>query len=288
MLRRFCPWLAALLVTAAACVGSIPNGDRPPEGPGADPAPPPAGACAAAAPWRTTTLTRAQYLHAAGDLLGIDVAPLLTLADVGSRTFTAGVTLTPLQVEQRMTTAEAIAAAATTPERLPHLLPCVPAADEAACADETIRRLGSRAFRRPLGSGDRRGPAPAVRHRQAGGGVRHRRRVADRRPAAGAGLPLSPVTAARGCPGRGGGGAGPAHAGQPPVVFPVELPARRRAAGRRRRPVAGPPGRARGPGAAAAGRPARRPGARRPPRDLAAARRASERSPARSASSPPS
>ena len=150
MLRKVLLRLAGMLVAASACVGSIPNGDRRPDvsptpGPGAA-----AEGCGTPAPWRTTPLTREQYIHAAGDLLGIDARPLLTLSDVGSRTFTAGVSLTALQVEQRMTTAESIAAAATTPDRLPRLLPCDPAADEDACADQTIERLGSRAFRRPL------------------------------------------------------------------------------------------------------------------------------------------
>jgi hypothetical protein len=147
--RRFAPWLA---IAASSCVGSIPGRDGPARP--ADPDPPAAGAppeaCEAAVPWRTTTLTRAQYIHAAGDLLGIDPRPLLKLSDVGGRTFTAGVSLTSLQVEQRMITAEAIAIAATTPDQLPRLLPCDPAPDEAACADRTIERLGSRAFRRPL------------------------------------------------------------------------------------------------------------------------------------------
>jgi hypothetical protein len=182
MVRHSRTVLAALSVLASACVGSIgggggKGGGTPPGSGGGTPGggpgnpgnpgpgnpgnqPPPGGvppivdppaSCAPYAPWRTTTLTREQYINAAGDLLGLDVRPLLTLADVGNRKFSPGVSLTALQIEQRMTTAEAIAAAATAPAQLPRVLPCDPAqGGEDACAAKLVAELGARAFRRPL------------------------------------------------------------------------------------------------------------------------------------------
>jgi hypothetical protein len=141
-----------VLTATASCIGSV-GGE--PRGGGEPAPPPPAGAagCAPAVPWRTTTLTREQYINAAADLLWLQAEPLVALADVGGRTFTPGVSLSALQVEQRMETAEAIAAAATAPAHLPRLLACDPATvGEGPCADRLIQQLGRRAFRRPLDS----------------------------------------------------------------------------------------------------------------------------------------
>ena len=152
--------LTVLLLGTVSCVGGIggrnesaamvPAAGGGPDAPAAPGAPAP-GACSGVVPWRTTTLTREQYIHAAGDLLGLDVRPLITLADVGGRTYVPGAALTALQVEQRMETAEAIAAAAVAPGHLARLLPCNPAdVGEVACATALIEQIGARAFRRPL------------------------------------------------------------------------------------------------------------------------------------------
>ena len=166
-LRSFC---LALLALTVACTGSITGGgapgDQQPRPPGGTPGgggaggtggltggsgPPPTSSCLPGVPWRTTTLTRQQYVNAASDLLGLDARALVTLEDVGNRKFAAGVSLTALQVEQRLTTAEALAAAATTAAHLPRLLPCDPAkVGDGPCAGQLIEQLGQRAFRRPL------------------------------------------------------------------------------------------------------------------------------------------
>jgi hypothetical protein len=142
------------LLGAVSCVGDI-GGDSQSAGrmpaAGADPGAPGAstpGSCPGG-PWRTTTLTREQYINAASDLLALDVRPLTTLADAG-RTYVPGAGLTALQVEQRMETAEAIAAAAAAPGHLARILPCNPAdVGEVACATRFIEQIGGRAFRRP-------------------------------------------------------------------------------------------------------------------------------------------
>lgn len=103
------------------------------------------------APWRPAPLTREQYINAASDLLGFDVRPLATFADVGGRKFTTGVSLTDLQVEERLVAAEAIAAAASSPAHLAGLLPCDRAkVGDAECASQLVAQLGTRAFRRLL------------------------------------------------------------------------------------------------------------------------------------------
>src|SRR5688500_3202225 len=102
------PVLVSLALGVLSCAGTIGGPGRSPGGdpvvgggpqggagagngaPGA--ATPPAASCAA--PWRTTTLTREQYINAASDLLGLDVRPLVTLGDVGGRKFVPGAELT--------------------------------------------------------------------------------------------------------------------------------------------------------------------------------------------------
>ena len=103
------------------------------------------------APWHPAPLTREQYINAASDLLGFDVRPLATFSDVGGRKYTPGVSLTDLQVEERLEAAEAIAAEASSPAHLAGLLPCdrVKVGD-AECASQLVAQLGTRAFRRPL------------------------------------------------------------------------------------------------------------------------------------------
>jgi hypothetical protein len=105
------------------------------------------------APWRPAPLTREQYINAASDLLGFDVRPLATFSDVGGRKFTTGISLSDLQVEERLEAAEAIAAAASSPAHLAGLLPCDRLkVGDAECASQLVAQLGTRAFRRPLGA----------------------------------------------------------------------------------------------------------------------------------------
>jgi hypothetical protein len=102
-----------------------------------------------AAPWHPVPLSREQYINTASDLLGFDVRPFATFADLGGRKVTPGVSLSALQVEERMGAAEAIAAAAALPANSIKL--CDPAkSSETACAAQLVDVLGTRAFRRPL------------------------------------------------------------------------------------------------------------------------------------------
>jgi hypothetical protein len=100
-------------------------------------------------------LTREQYINTVSDLLGFDVRPLVKFADAGGRKLDAAVYLTALAAEERLRTAEAIAAEAAGPANLPRLSPCDAVASESACADQLIDRLAPRAFRRPLAAAQR-------------------------------------------------------------------------------------------------------------------------------------
>jgi hypothetical protein len=175
--------LATLALITGACSGQIGGNSGPggrPGGPGGSSATNPSGgsggaggsgnigtggssggnpaACApgtGALPWQPTPLTREQYIHAAADLLGFDVRSLATFSDVSGRKFTPGVTMTSQQVEERLLTAEGIAAAAAAPARVAALLPCDPARLDEACAASFVDGFGQRAFRRPLDAGMR-------------------------------------------------------------------------------------------------------------------------------------
>ena len=119
----------------------------PPGGP-----PPGPSACATRAVGaRSAILTREQYVNAASDLLGFDVRSLATFSDVGGRKATQGTSLSALQVEERQSAAEAIAAAAVTPANLAKVVACdLVRTGEPACATQLVDRIGLRAFRRPL------------------------------------------------------------------------------------------------------------------------------------------
>ena len=165
--------LATTVLFAAACSGQIGGGGsasgatprgpgstggtgtvmpRPGTGAGGAPGESSAacGAGAVALPWLPSVLTREQYIHAASDLLGFDVRPMTTFSDVGGRKVTVVVSMTPLQVEERLIAAEAIAAEAATPTRLAGLLPCDPAQLDDTCAARFVEGFGQRAFRRKL------------------------------------------------------------------------------------------------------------------------------------------
>jgi hypothetical protein len=157
-----------LTLALAGCVGAVPQAGmappppaeppsgKPPAGtPAVDAARPPADAnasCTTAVGWRSTGLTREQYINTVSDLLGFDVRPLVKFDDAGGRRFVPGVSLSALGVEQRLTTAEAIAAAAAAPARWPAFVPCDPkpgatGTGEEACADQLVEQFGTRAFR---------------------------------------------------------------------------------------------------------------------------------------------
>src|SRR4051812_24435350 len=148
----------AWLLLIAACTGRIDDGEPVPPGtepPGMVPPtaiPPPPAACGmapGAAPWRPVPLAREQFINSASDLLGFDVRPFAAFSDLGGRKITPGVSLSALQVEERMITAEAIAAAAALPANLARLCDTAKVG-ETACAAQLVDTLGTRAFRRPL------------------------------------------------------------------------------------------------------------------------------------------
>jgi hypothetical protein len=153
-----------LAASVVGCVGSIDTGKSAGgRGPGEPPPPGSSGAggstgitgpsaCKAdqigVSPMRR--LTRTQYDNTIKDLLGVD----LQLSDDFSEDELAGVFagnyFTPISESQYTQYATAAShAAAKAVERLPQLLPCAAAADD-ACATQFIRQFGRRAYRRPL------------------------------------------------------------------------------------------------------------------------------------------
>ncbi|MCA9649807.1 MAG: DUF1592 domain-containing protein [Myxococcales bacterium] len=101
-------------------------------------------------------LTRSQYERTVRDLLGFETDAAEGFAAderVGAFKSNAVAPVGDLQVEQYMDAAETIATAATGD--LAGLLPCDPAAiGEDACAEQWLRELGPRAYRRPLAEAD--------------------------------------------------------------------------------------------------------------------------------------
>jgi hypothetical protein len=97
-------------------------------------------------------LTNDQYRHTIRDLLGIDATRVDAFAPderIGAFKSNGSAPVVDLQVEQYMDAAEVIATEATAD--LSGLLPCDPGAiGEDACAEELIRTLAPRAYRRPL------------------------------------------------------------------------------------------------------------------------------------------
>ena len=167
-LPRLVPaWAAlALLTLGASCQGVIgaprgkaPGGDRGSgaiSGPDIDPSPPPPAesptcrdAPLAHAPIRSTLLTKDQYVRTASAALGFEVAPLVDFADSSGRLFQTGITLKPLQAEERLRAAEAIARAAVAPERLQAVTGCGPGEQDESCAQRFVAGFLRRAFRRP-------------------------------------------------------------------------------------------------------------------------------------------
>ena len=97
-------------------------------------------------------LTRSQYANTVQDLLGVeatDIAEALVPDErVGPFTANVGAPVAELQLEEYMDAAEAIAAEAV--DDLDALVPCAPANGDSACAEDMIRELLPRAFRRPV------------------------------------------------------------------------------------------------------------------------------------------
>lgn len=98
-------------------------------------------------------LTNDQYRNTVRDLLGVDAGVVDTFVPderIGAFKSNGVAPLGELQVEDYMDAAEVIATEAAVD--LGGLLPCDPGAiGEDACAEEFIRTLGPRAYRRPLG-----------------------------------------------------------------------------------------------------------------------------------------
>ena len=95
-------------------------------------------------------LTRKQYHNTVRDLLGLDPPTDGFVSDkkVGPFATNSTAPVGELEVEKYMDAAEAVAIAATAD--LTGRLPCDPAGQEDACADQFIAEFGRRAFRRPL------------------------------------------------------------------------------------------------------------------------------------------
>jgi len=155
------------LLPACTGPGGLSAGATTPDGGATSPdTGPPASAELAPLPDRGTVpgpvplrrLTILEYNNTVRDLVGARVAPVFTRDQLGPdqnfwSSFSRGATVSSADDARRlMLSAEEIAASVL--QDLPALLPCAAApatpADEDACADELIARIGLRAFRRPL------------------------------------------------------------------------------------------------------------------------------------------
>ncbi len=107
-------------------------------------------------PTKLRRLTRSQYERTVRDLLGLETTAAEGFAPderVAAFKSNAVAPVGDLQVEQYMDAAEQVATEATAD--LAGLLPCDPAAvGEDACAEQWIRELAPRAYRRPLVDAD--------------------------------------------------------------------------------------------------------------------------------------
>jgi hypothetical protein len=160
------PAVGAVVLTLvlAACTGSIPGGGPAGggNGPGGTPAgggtpgvgtqqPAPANVAAAVAPLRR--LTADQYRNTVRDLLGLKDAVSVTALPgddaIGDRFFSnVSSSLASIDLDHYADAAEALADKAVA--NLGALVPCDPAAGDAACAQKFIASFGKRAYRRPL------------------------------------------------------------------------------------------------------------------------------------------
>lgn len=107
-------------------------------------------------PTKLRRLTKSQYEKTVGDLLGLDTDAAEGFAPderVGAFKSNAVAPVGDLQVEQYMEAAETVATAATS--NLASLLPCDPTTTgEDACAEQWLRELAPRAYRRPVPEAD--------------------------------------------------------------------------------------------------------------------------------------
>jgi len=105
---------------------------------------------------RLRKLTVEQYRNSVADLLGADIPiPTELEPDTAQNGFYAigasSATISPAAAEKLADAAYALAAAALSPARRTRLVPCTPqGTEDSACASEVVRKLGKRAFRRPL------------------------------------------------------------------------------------------------------------------------------------------
>lgn len=106
-------------------------------------------------PTKLRRLTKSQYEKTVRDLLGFETDAAEGFAPderVGAFKSNAVAPVGDLQVEQYMEAAETIATAATA--NMASLLPCDPATGEDACAEQWLRELTPRAYRRPVPDAD--------------------------------------------------------------------------------------------------------------------------------------
>jgi hypothetical protein len=99
-------------------------------------------------------LTVEQYANSVRELLGLDVRLLIRFGDAAGRDFIKGAYITQIQVDQRLATAELIAADAVSTKNLPILLGRIgcdlQASGASACGNKLVDTIGRRAFRRAL------------------------------------------------------------------------------------------------------------------------------------------
>ncbi len=108
-----------------------------------------------AGPTKLRRLTQSQYQRTVRDLLGFETTAAQGFSPderVSAFKSNAVAPVGDLQVEQYMNAAEVVAAEATAD--LASLLPCDPATGEDACAEQWLRELAPRAYRRPLADAD--------------------------------------------------------------------------------------------------------------------------------------
>lgn len=175
---------AAVGLSVSACQGVIgepsgvaggapPRGDVPPGSRPGTPGAPGGGAALTCVPGEVRPgppsayrrLTRLEYDNTVRDLLGDESQPARAFPpDEDGLGFDVGATVSPLQLELYMRTAETLAASAVE-RNLARLVTCSPANGDDACAARFIEQMGRRVYRRPLS--DRQKASLLALHRGA-------------------------------------------------------------------------------------------------------------------------
>ncbi|MCA9583091.1 MAG: DUF1595 domain-containing protein, partial [Myxococcales bacterium] len=151
----------ALAALAMACTGGI-EGPATGAGDSAGAAMPPSGRGRVRSCDETQInltpvrlLTRDEYNHTVRDLLGDETNPLIDSPSTETATFdkdAQSLTISSPMARHYLEVGEGIATRAM--QKAADILPCTPAGDGRACAEEFIRDFGTRAFRRPIPEAD--------------------------------------------------------------------------------------------------------------------------------------